>query len=509
MSIDKIKNIGLDKLVTQVYDFDSLTTDELMCKFAQKINIIIEHLKYIDDRCYNSVKALELKLQYLLGQGLEEQVVKRIIELVNDGTLGRLINEVLLKDINDKVDNIEENKSDIKVELLDTFVCNTKFMKLNDNVNYPILQGGCFSDDGKFYYCYLISNEEGVDRGDEKGIIQKYTFTDITNFDTWSYVSSSPEFVGGHGNDMTYANGKLYLLKTWKSSNDITVINPETLLVETKTNVLYGCTAITFNTKLNQFITRRQGERGIYDFYDSELNYIKTKVNNGMSYDTLQAMDSDENYIYELCSDSQVGNSIVAYDLKGNFVKRIGSNTMSEIENMGNVNGYHIVGFYRKEKGNFLGKISVKTNKRLTSSRYVLNHGKNTVLTDSTRVFNGTIPLSFSIKYYTHLSFEISVDDIEVEKRIIDITSSDKIFGLNTTKLTATGKLIFCKSNLEVSDKQLTITPTAYHIINTDGTTEFKLYSVNPEAFDLTNSISISDICGQVLCIDRLNEISE
>ncbi|MFU2363427.1 MAG: hypothetical protein ACM67R_06410 [Clostridiales bacterium] len=109
MSIDKIRNIGLDKLVTQVYDFDGLTTDEVMCKFAQKINIIIEHLKYIDDRCYNSDKAMEEKLQYLLGQGLEEQVAKRLIELVNNGTIGKLINETLLKDINDKVDNINNN----------------------------------------------------------------------------------------------------------------------------------------------------------------------------------------------------------------------------------------------------------------------------------------------------------------------------------------------------------------------------------------------------------------
>ena len=107
MSIEKIRNIGLDKLVTQVYDFDSLTTDELMCKFAQKINIIIEHLKYVDDRCHNSDKALELKLQYLLDQGLEEQVAKRLLELTNNGTLGKLINETLLKDINDKVDNFK------------------------------------------------------------------------------------------------------------------------------------------------------------------------------------------------------------------------------------------------------------------------------------------------------------------------------------------------------------------------------------------------------------------
>ena len=46
MSIEKIRNIGLDKLVTQVYDFDSLTTDELLCKFAQKLNIVIEHFNY-------------------------------------------------------------------------------------------------------------------------------------------------------------------------------------------------------------------------------------------------------------------------------------------------------------------------------------------------------------------------------------------------------------------------------------------------------------------------------
>lgn len=126
MSIDKIRNIGLDKLVTQVYDFDSLTTDELMCKFAQKINIIIEHFKYLDDRCYNSDKAIEKKLEYLLGQGLNEQVARRLLELINNGTIGKLINETLLKDINNKVDNFKvevneqlvtkANEKDLEVE---------------------------------------------------------------------------------------------------------------------------------------------------------------------------------------------------------------------------------------------------------------------------------------------------------------------------------------------------------------------------------------------------------
>lgn len=117
MSIEKIRNIGLDKLVTQIYDFDSLTTDELLCKFAQKINIIIEHFKYLDDRCYNSDKAMEEKLQYLLGQGLEEQVAKRLLELIDNGTLGELINQTLLKEINDKVDNNTNYIKDISVNV--------------------------------------------------------------------------------------------------------------------------------------------------------------------------------------------------------------------------------------------------------------------------------------------------------------------------------------------------------------------------------------------------------
>lgn len=116
MSIEKIRNIGLDKLVTQVYDFDSLTTDELMCKFAQKINIIIEHFNYLDKECQNNNENIKLKLDYLLGQGLEEQVARRLLELINNGTLGKLINETLLKEINDKLDIIENKVVELKAD---------------------------------------------------------------------------------------------------------------------------------------------------------------------------------------------------------------------------------------------------------------------------------------------------------------------------------------------------------------------------------------------------------
>lgn len=127
MSIDKIRNIGLDKLVTQVYDFDSLTTDELLCKFAQKINIIIEHFNYLDKQCQNNNEATKQKLEYLLGEGLEEQVAKELLKEIDDGTIGKLINENLLTDISNQL-KIKANESDLKTleTRMDTFTTLTE-----------------------------------------------------------------------------------------------------------------------------------------------------------------------------------------------------------------------------------------------------------------------------------------------------------------------------------------------------------------------------------------------
>lgn len=139
MSIDKIRNIGLDKLVTQVYDFDSLTTDELMCKFAQKINIIIEHFNYLDKECQNNNENIKLKLDYLLGQGLEEQVARRLLELINNGTLGKLINETLLKDINEKLET-KADQNEVNKRL--------KFRNFKPKFGYNCYWGEIWGTDG-------------------------------------------------------------------------------------------------------------------------------------------------------------------------------------------------------------------------------------------------------------------------------------------------------------------------------------------------------------------------
>ena len=108
--MDKINNIGLSRLLTSVYDFDGFTEQEVWCRIAQKINIIIEHFNYLDKKIENEKENNKAKFDYLLGEGLTETVAKILIEKINDGTIGNLLNKTLLKEINDK---IETNSNDI------------------------------------------------------------------------------------------------------------------------------------------------------------------------------------------------------------------------------------------------------------------------------------------------------------------------------------------------------------------------------------------------------------
>ena len=40
--MDKIDNIGLTRMLTQAYDFDGFTTQEVWSRIAQRMNIIVE-----------------------------------------------------------------------------------------------------------------------------------------------------------------------------------------------------------------------------------------------------------------------------------------------------------------------------------------------------------------------------------------------------------------------------------------------------------------------------------
>lgn len=106
--MEKFNNIGLTRELTSCYDFQGFTEQEVWSRIAQKINIIIEHFNYLDKKIENEKDNNKAKFDYLLGEGLNESVSKFIMQKITDGTIEELINETLLKGINDKVDTFQE-----------------------------------------------------------------------------------------------------------------------------------------------------------------------------------------------------------------------------------------------------------------------------------------------------------------------------------------------------------------------------------------------------------------
>ena len=48
--MDKIDNIGLTRMLTQAYDFEGFTTQEVWSRIAQRMNIIVEHFNYLNNK---------------------------------------------------------------------------------------------------------------------------------------------------------------------------------------------------------------------------------------------------------------------------------------------------------------------------------------------------------------------------------------------------------------------------------------------------------------------------
>lgn len=152
--MDKINNIGLSRLLTSVYDFDGFTEQEVWCRIAQKINIIIEHFNYLDKKIENEKENNKAKFDYLLGEGLTETVAKIILEKIVDGTIGELINDTLLKDINEQLDNIKQKRLTTNILYVDKEA--GQFKTITEAIEYAKTHNA-----GKLYR-YLIKINKGI-----------------------------------------------------------------------------------------------------------------------------------------------------------------------------------------------------------------------------------------------------------------------------------------------------------------------------------------------------------
>ena len=79
-----------------IYDTTkALTETEIIMKVLEKLNLVILNFNDLENKLMNRMKAVEKDVNYYLDTGLKLEVSKKLDEMVEDGTIKTIINEVI------------------------------------------------------------------------------------------------------------------------------------------------------------------------------------------------------------------------------------------------------------------------------------------------------------------------------------------------------------------------------------------------------------------------------
>ena len=90
------ENNLLNFYCTGIYDSTKALTDtEIIMKVIEKLNLVILNFNDLENKLMNRMTALEKEVYYYLDSGLKLEVSKKLDEMIEDGTIKSIINEVI------------------------------------------------------------------------------------------------------------------------------------------------------------------------------------------------------------------------------------------------------------------------------------------------------------------------------------------------------------------------------------------------------------------------------
>lgn len=135
--LDDIKNLKKSLNHISVYDLNTYTAIELYYALATKTNEVITELSRFEGVISDEIIEQNEKLTYLLGEGLNIEVVKKINQMVVDGTIDTIINHKLFNSLENK---IEEKANSSTVTNIQNQINNLVLGAVGDGNNAEVIQ---------------------------------------------------------------------------------------------------------------------------------------------------------------------------------------------------------------------------------------------------------------------------------------------------------------------------------------------------------------------------------
>lgn len=134
--IENVKELRKALNEISVYDLDVYTSMELYYKIANKLNEVIKELMRFEGVVSDEVIKQNEKLIYLLGEGLNIEVVKKINQMIEDGTMDSIINHNVFNSLNNKIDECKEELSSQIKDIEDNISKSINEYKQDTDVDY-------------------------------------------------------------------------------------------------------------------------------------------------------------------------------------------------------------------------------------------------------------------------------------------------------------------------------------------------------------------------------------
>ena len=81
---------------SSIYDTTkAMTETEIIMKIIEKLNLIILNFNDLDCQLTKRIKELEKQVNYYIENGINLEVEKRLNEMVENGTIKRIINDII------------------------------------------------------------------------------------------------------------------------------------------------------------------------------------------------------------------------------------------------------------------------------------------------------------------------------------------------------------------------------------------------------------------------------
>nr|DAN06795.1 MAG TPA: Poly(beta-D-mannuronate) C5 epimerase [Caudoviricetes sp.] len=136
--IEEIKKMCVSLELISVYDIDSYSMLELYYMLAKKINETIIEMNRFEISINEEVEKQTSILDSLLNNGLHNEVISKIDEMIVDGTFDTIINNNVFKLINNKIDDFKTEYEEFKVSTTEKIDSITFVIKPTTDYNTKI-----------------------------------------------------------------------------------------------------------------------------------------------------------------------------------------------------------------------------------------------------------------------------------------------------------------------------------------------------------------------------------